>query len=119
LGFTIGNWLFAKGGIFYSSCDVPLANVRCFSEFIDLFNCHRFRIIDLSNKHAQRNIGFKALRLVYSTPCDDAPVGRWDNLLYGTSRKYRVHFFLPYFSQNQNSKLPTPAAKPKAVGARV
>jgi hypothetical protein len=26
-------------------------------------------------------------------------IGRWDNLLYGTSRKSRVHFFKPLFSQ--------------------
>jgi hypothetical protein len=58
------------------------------------FNCPRFWYRP-GNEHVQRNIGFKAFRLVYITPCNHAPVGRWDNLLYGTSRKSRVHFFMP------------------------
>jgi hypothetical protein len=43
----------------------------------------------MHNENAQRNIGFKALRLVYSTPCNDAPVGRWDNLVYGTRNRFK------------------------------
>jgi hypothetical protein len=52
-------------------------------EWCPVSQIYRFNAIGSGNYHAQRNIGFKTLRLVYSTPCSDAPVGHWDNLLYG------------------------------------
>jgi hypothetical protein len=48
-------------------------------------------VLVTGNENAQRNIGFKALRLVYSTPCNDAPVGRWDNLVYGTRNRFQFN----------------------------
>jgi hypothetical protein len=67
-----------KGEIVYSSSDLLLTNVRCNSHY------SYFYALGSSNWHSQRNIGFKALRLVYSVlSCNDAPVGRWGTLLYG------------------------------------
>jgi hypothetical protein len=65
----------------------------------------RFNAIGCGNENAQRKIGIKALRLVYSTPCNGAPIGCWDNLLYSTSRRSRVHLFRPLFSQNRQPEL--------------
>jgi hypothetical protein len=75
---------------------VPLQRMCAVSQM------YRFNAIGsgMHNEDAQRNTSFKALRLVYSTPCNDVTIGRWDHLLYGTSRRSRVHLFTPLFSQN-------------------
>jgi hypothetical protein len=57
-----------KGLLFKLSC--PPHECALPLRFID------FHAIDAGNEHAQRDIGIKASRWVYSMSCDDAPVGR-------------------------------------------
>jgi hypothetical protein len=66
--------LYSEGEIFYWSSDLLLTKVRCNSHY----TLYGFHVVDAGSEHAHvyANAGFAAVRLLYSIPCEDAPVGR-------------------------------------------
>jgi hypothetical protein len=85
-----------KVGFFHLSYDVPLTNVRSFSDY-SIFTPSVLVISMFKETPASRRFVWCTSRHV--TMC--LSVAGMHTLLYGTSRKSRVHFFRPLFSQSR------------------
>jgi hypothetical protein len=83
------------------SCDAPLANVRCNSHY-PIFTSSVLVISMPKGTLASRRFVWCTSRHVAA----GVSVGRWDTLLYGASRRSRVHFFRRLFSQSRQPQLP-------------
>jgi hypothetical protein len=54
----------------------PLLPPPLVSELLLLLTLYDFDVVDAGSEHTYTNVGFTTVRLLYSIPCEDAPVGR-------------------------------------------